>query len=120
MSMQVAVEQRDGYTLVRISGSPSIGQFVSFITLLSVESASWPQPRGMFDLRGIDTLKAVTDHVAIGKAVAEHLDHLEKLASLVPADRATGISRKVAQEAGVNLGVFVDEAEAIRWLSAER
>ena len=117
--MHVSIEQRDEYTAVRISGTPSLEQFVLWIARIAAESRSWPRPRGLFDLRGVETLKAVTDHVAIGRAVAEHVRHLEKLASVVPPDRATGISRKVAQERGVNLAVFIDEDEAVRWLTAE-
>jgi hypothetical protein len=119
MTTRVSVEQRDGYAAVRISGSPSLGQFVSLIQLIAVDCRTWPHPRGLFDMREVTTLKAVTDHQAIGRAVVEHLQHLEKLASLVPLDRVTGISRKVAQGAGANLVVFVDEAEAIRWLTAD-
>lgn len=117
--MHVSVEHRDRYTAVRISGSPSLGQFISLVQRLGVECVTWPRPRGLFDLRGIDTLRTVTDHVAIGGAVVEHLSHLERLASVVGPDRITGISRKVARESGVELSVFTEEAEAAAWLASE-
>lgn len=117
--MHVSTEQRDGYTVVRISGSPSLAQFVSWVQAFARECRCWPHRRGLFDLRGVTTLKAVTDHVAIGRAVVEYLPHLDRLASVVPSDRVTGISRKVARAGGVNLAVFVDEAEAIAWLLAD-
>ena len=116
--MHVSVDQRAGYTAVRISGSPSIGQFVSLIQVIAVESRTWAHPRGLFDLRDVDTLRAVTDHETIGRAVVEHLRHLDKLASVVPLDRVTGISRRTAQKGGVNLDVFVDETQAIQWLTS--
>lgn len=116
--MQVSIEHRDEFTAVQVSGSPSLAQFVSFVQQVAVECRSWPHPRGLFDLRGVQTLRTVTDHVAIGQAVAEHLAHLQKLASIVLPDRVTGISRKVAREGGVNLAVFVDEGAAVAWLTA--
>lgn len=111
-----AVEHRTGYTVVSLTGDPSLGQFLSFIQLMEVETRSWPHDCGLFDLRGISTLKAVTDQVAIGQAVARHLAHMRKIASLVPSERVTGISRKEAREAGVNLMIFIDEQAAVDWL----
>ena len=110
------IQHRTGYSVVTLSGDPSLGQFLSFVQLMEVETRSWPHDRGLFDLRGISTLKAVTDQVAIGLAVGRHLPHMRKIASLVPSDRVTGISRKEAREAGANLMVFVDEQAAVDWL----
>jgi len=119
MAVDFSIEQAEGYAVVRVFGSPSLAQFSAFIRRMAVESTRWPHGRGLFDLRGITTLRTVTDHVAIGTAVAEHLRHMRKIASLVPPERITGISRRVAQEGGVNLAVFVTEAEAIEWLLAD-
>jgi hypothetical protein len=118
MSLQHRIEHRSGYSLVWLRGDPSLGQFLSFIELIGAETSSWQVRRGLFDLREISTLKSVTDHVAIGQAVVRHLAHMDRIASLVPPDRATGISRKEAQGAGVNLAVFVDELAALEWLVA--
>lgn len=119
MSVSFSIRHREGYAAVQVSGRPSLAEFVDFIGRVAVESTQWPHARGLFDLRGIETLRAVTDHVAIGRAVAEHLRHMHKVASIVPVDRVTGISRKAAQEGGVNLAVFVSEEEAVGWLLAD-
>ena len=116
MPLHHRIEHRSGYSLVWLRGDPSLGQFLSFIELMGAETRSWQVGHGLFDLREISTLKSVTDHVAIGQAVVRHLAHMERIASLVPPDRATGISRKEAQGAGVNLAVFVDEGAAVKWL----
>lgn len=116
MSLHHRIEHRSGYSLVALRGDPSLGQFLSFIELMGPETRTWPVARGLFDLREISTLKSVTDHVAIGQAVVRHLAHMDRIASLVPPDRATGISRKEAQGAGVNLAVFVEEPAAVEWL----
>jgi hypothetical protein len=119
MALDFSIERRGLYAAVRVAGSPSLAQFISFARQIGIDSAAWPQRCALFDLRGITTLRAVTDHVEIGKAVIQHLHHLRKIASLVPPERITGISRRVAQEGGVNLAVFVDEADAVAWLLSD-
>jgi SpoIIAA-like len=116
MSLDFAVEQREGYASVRVAGGPTLGQFLSFVHLVAVESVDWPAKRVLFDLRGVRTLTSFTDHYAVGEEAARQLGHLQRVASLVPPDRITRASEKTAQQAGANLRVFTDEAEAIAWL----
>lgn len=118
MSLNFQVEQRGRYAVVRLDGAPSLGQFLSFLQLMGVETAGWPAKRVLFDLRGITTLTTFLEHFAIGEEVARQLRHLGRIASLVPPDRITRASEKTARQAGVNLVVFTDEADAIEWLTA--
>jgi hypothetical protein len=118
MSLEFAVEQREGYTLVRVAGEPTLGQFLSFIHLVAVESSAWSTRRALFDLRGVRTLTSFTDHYAVGEEAARQLGHLQRIASLVPPERITRASEKTARQAGANLLVFTVEAEAIAWLLA--
>lgn len=114
--LTLEVEQRDGYAVARLAGEPSLGQFISFLQLMGVESRSWPHRRALFDLRGVRTLKAFTEHYAIGEEAARQFGHLARVASLVPEDRITRASEKTARRTGLNLTVFTSEAEAIAWL----
>jgi hypothetical protein len=43
--------------------------------------------------------------------------HLERLASVVPANQITHTSEKVALKQGLQLRVFTSMTEAIRWLA---
>jgi hypothetical protein len=52
----------------------------------------------------------------IGEAAAKQLKHVERLASIVPADQITRTSEKVAVKQGLQLRVFTSMTEAIRWL----
>jgi hypothetical protein len=118
MSLNFQLEQRERYALVRLDGEPTLGQFLSFIQLMGVESASWPVRRVLFDLREVRTLTTFLDHYAIGQEAARHLQHLARIASLVPPERITRTSEKTARQSGINLKVFTEEAEAIAWLTA--
>lgn len=116
MSLSFKVEHREGYSTVQLAGEPSLGQFLSFVQLIAVETAGWPCKRVLFDLRGIRTLTSFTDHYAIGEETARQLRHLHRIASLVDDDRITRASEKTARRSGVNLIVFTDESQAIAWL----
>lgn len=116
MSLETSVEHREGYSVVRVQGTPSLGQFLSFLQLVGVETAGWPNRRVLFDLRGVRSLTTFTEHYAIGEEAARQLGHMQRVASLVPPDRITRTSEKTARRSGMNLTVFTEEAAAIAWL----
>ena len=118
MSLSFDVEHREAYSVVRLHGAPTLGQMLSMIHLLGVETSGWPVKRVLFDLRGIRTLTSFTDHYAVGEETARKLRHLNRIASVVDSDMITHASEKTAQRSGVNLIVFTDEDEAVRWLAA--
>jgi hypothetical protein len=118
MSLSFKVEHREGYAVVRVDGEPSLGQFLSFLHLIGVETSAWSVKRVLFDLRGVRTLTTFTDHYAVGEEVARQLKHLHRIASLVTPDRITRASEKTARQSGINITVFTDEGEAIAWLTA--
>lgn len=116
MSLSFQVEHRKEYSVVRVEGEPTLGQFLSFLQVMGVETSGWPTRRVLFDLRGIRTLTTFTEHFAVGEETARQLHHLHRIASVVPADRITRASEKTARRSGINLTVFTDEAQAIAWL----
>jgi len=118
MSLRFDVEHRKGYAVVRVEGEPSLGQFLSFLQLMHVETSGWQTKRALFDLRAVQTLTTFTDHYAIGEEAARQLSHLQRVASLVEPQRLTRASEKTAQRSGMNLVIFTDEAEAVAWLTA--
>jgi hypothetical protein len=116
MSLKFSVEHREGYSVVTVDGEPSLGQFLSFVQVMGVETTGWCSKRVLFDLRGVRTLTSFTDHYAVGDEVARQLPHLHRIASVVPADRITHASEKTARRSGVNITVFTDADEAVAWL----
>lgn len=116
MSLRFTVEHEERHSVLRVHGEPTLGQFMSFLQLIAVETSGWPARRLLVDLRGVRTLTSFTEHYAIGEESARQLRHLHRVASLVPADRITRASEKTAQRSGLNLVVFTHEAEALTWL----
>jgi hypothetical protein len=119
MGLHMDWEHHAGYSAVRLSGAPSLGQFFSCVELLSVESASREHRRLLMDLRGITTLHSLTEQSAIGDEAARRLGHLKKIASVVPEDGVARSSGRPASKQGLHLLVFTSEEEAVRWLCSE-
>ncbi|MEJ5988693.1 STAS/SEC14 domain-containing protein [Ramlibacter sp. PS3R-8] len=117
MPIRFAVEHRATHCVVRVDGDPTLAEFVAFIERLGIEARSWPTRRALVDLRAVRTLTTAEHHRAVGQAVCAHLASLERLASVVPADRMTRNSERVAQAGGVNLRVFSSEGDALSWLA---
>ena len=59
----------------------------------------------------------VQEQTQLGMLAWKHLSHLEKLASLVPADKLTRLSENAARGQGMQLRVFTQLADAIEWLT---
>ena len=116
VSLQHTVHHRKGYSVVRLEGEPTLDEFLAFIESTGVASRTWAPGRVLFDLRSVRTIRSADEHRRVGEAVATHLGHLERLASVVPADRLTRGSEKAARDAGANLSVYTSEGEAITWL----
>lgn len=114
----LAIEQNTRFARVNVTGHPTIGQLLSLIHLLGVESETWEADRVLVDLRGVDTPFSRHEQFRIGEEAAASLSHMEKIASLVPAERVTRVSEKAARRNGANVSVFDDEAEALAWLAA--
>ena len=104
---------------VSITGHPAIGQLLSLIHLLGVESEDWEVDRVLVDLRAVDTEFTRLEQFRIGEEAAASLSHIGKIASLVRPERVTRVSEKAARRNGANVLVFDDEEAALAWL-AER
>jgi hypothetical protein len=118
MDFDVVIDKKARYVRVAVTGSPSIGQLLSLIHLLGVESETWTQSAALVDMRGIDTKFTEREQFRIGEEAACSLNHLDKIASVVPRERITRISQKAARRNGTNVFVFDREEEAVAWVTA--
>ncbi len=115
-SLEASVHRLPDFTSVKLSGPATIDDFVQVIRGMAAESKRLGDRRMLVDQLDISTTLKFTDHFRIGEEVAAHLHHLEKLASVVPPDKITHTSEKVAMQQGLQLRVFTSMREAIRWL----
>jgi hypothetical protein len=94
-----------------------LADLVGVITEFGEESRRHGDKRVLVDLLDLENDFKFTDHFQIGEAAAKQLKHVERLASIVPADQITRTSEKVAVKQGLQLRVFTSMTEAVRWLS---
>lgn len=119
MDFDVAVKDHDFYMRVAVAGRPSLGQLLSLVHILGVESASWRHECLLVDLRGVATEFSRPEQARIGEEAASSLAHVRRIASLVPPERLTRVSERVAQRSGANVCVFDTEAAALDWLRGD-
>lgn len=118
MAFAVTTERSPRLTRVRVSGPTSIKDFVELIQSMAGETALWNDKNLLVDLRDVDGRLEDAEQVFVGELVGHMLSHLNKMASVVPPDQITRNSERAAVQLGMQLRVFVDEAEAVAWLKA--
>jgi hypothetical protein len=116
MEFDLAIDRTGPYVRVTVTGHPAIGQLLSMIHLLGVESESWPEAKVLVDLRGVASQFTRPEQIRIGEEAAASLSHMDRIASLVPPERVTRVSEKAARRNGGNVRVFDEEQAAISWL----
>ncbi len=116
MNFDVLIERGPTHVRVTVTGAPEIGELLSMIHLLGVESETWNDDRMLMDLRRVDTVFTRYELFRIGEEAAASLSHMEKIASLVVPERVMRVSEKTARRMGANVCVFDDEQCALAWL----
>lgn len=118
MAFVVLTERPPGYVRVTVEGEASIKEFVDLVQATEQETVYWSDRRLMVDLRRITGQLDPAEQVFLGELVAQNLSHLERVASVVPAEQITRNSENAAQQLGMQLRVFSSQDEAAAWLTA--
>jgi hypothetical protein len=100
-----------------MTGSTDLDEMILAIAELGSQSRARGDKRLLVDLQHLANKFRFTDHFQIGEEAARQFQHLERLASVVPAEQITRTSEKVAVKRGLRLRVFTSMDEAIDWLS---
>lgn len=116
MTLHYQISRCPGYVRFDATGDAALEDMNAFVEMVAAATRADGTRRVLVDLTRVRENLKFTDHYAIGELVARRLAHLQRLASLVPGERRTGTSEKVANSQGTLLRVFVDEAQAIAWL----
>jgi hypothetical protein len=120
MALSTQVTRLPGYVRIHVSGPASIREFVELVSTIGQETVYWSDRRVVVDLRDIEGELTPTEQIFLGELVAQDLAHIERMASIVPAERVTRNSERAAQELGSQLRVFDDENEALAWITADK
>jgi len=116
MPLRYEISRSGRYVRFDASGEAALEDMNQFVDMVEASTKAGGDRRVLVDLTRVRENLKFTDHYAIGEMVLQRLGHLERVASVVPAQRRTGTSEKVANARGTLLRVFVDIAQAIAWL----
>ena len=105
------------FVQVAVFGPADMRNFVELVDKVGAETVLWSDRRVLVDLCGVEGELTPTEQIFLGELVAQNLPHLERVASLVPAERITHNSEAAAQELGMRLRVFTSRDEATGWLA---
>ncbi|MEO7548657.1 MAG: STAS/SEC14 domain-containing protein [Ramlibacter sp.] len=116
MPLQVRVSRNPEFVLVEVSGPASMEDLAALVVNMREQTKAAADKRAVVDLQGVDGTLSFTDHFQIGHHVSRQMRHLERLASVVPPDKITRTSEKVATSMGMNLRVFTRLEDALAWI----
>ena len=119
MAFSVSITRLAQYVQLVVSGPATMKNFVDLIDTMGQETVLWSDRRVLVDLRAVDGELTPTEQIFLGELVAQDLPHLERVASVVPAERITHNSETAAQDRGMRLRVFTSQDDAIGWLNGQ-
>jgi len=114
--MQITTVVEPDFTTLELTGDASMEAFALRAAQAGEASRQRHDKCLLVNLTEVAGTLAFTEQFRLGKIAAAHFGHLEKLASVVPPDKITRTSEKVALSMGVQLRVFTSSVEAAAWL----
>jgi hypothetical protein len=117
MTLQFQHQSLPGVLAFDVTGEAELADIIALIGDIAKLSLSSGDKRVLVNLLSVAEVLKFTDHYSVGEEVARKLTHLERLASVVPAERRTQTSEKVANAKGMRLRVFTTVPDAFAWLT---
>jgi hypothetical protein len=114
--MQFRIARHIDHVAVELTGEIELQPFLQLIEKLGEITQSEGDHRLLFNLLGMAGEVHFTGQIQLGEAIARHLAHLSRVASVVPADRLTRTSEKVARAQGMELMIFDNLQDGLAWV----
>jgi hypothetical protein len=118
-TLQVSVHRLQHFTSMKVTGKASLEAFSQLILSMGEQTRLRGDKRVLVDLLEVAGDLKFTEHFKMGEQVARRLQHLDKVASVVPPEKLTRTSEKTALKQGFQLRVFTSMNEAIHWLTQD-
>jgi hypothetical protein len=117
-SLVVDIDAR-GFVRATVPDAVSLQWLLVAVDHVEAVTRQRPHSRVLLDLSQVlRPPGGVVEQTIVGEHIARHLAHCHKVASFVAQDTRSGITEQVAQRLNLPLRVFVDEDEAIAWLTS--
>jgi hypothetical protein len=119
MPFTIFFERLPGFARYQVAGPASLQEYSDLIDRAARETLASGDLHLLVDLRGVAGRLSFSDQFFIGELLVRKLQHLRKLANIVPDEPSTYNSEKVAARRGFALRGFLLEEDARAWLLAE-
>ena len=116
MAFRLTLTRAPKLTVAEVSGLAFFEDAPAVLMSIERETREHGDTRLLLNLLDVVGTFGPAEHQQLGEMVARHLSHLEKVASLVPADKITRISERAAEARGMQLRVFTTLIESVGWL----
>jgi hypothetical protein len=116
MQLKPILDRQGGCLRATFTGAATLRDALSMLQTLRYWSFEFSETRLLLDLRQVEESFSAADEMAMGREAAKALGHLRRVASLVRENRRTRNSEQVATASGLQMKVFVSEAQALAWL----
>jgi hypothetical protein len=117
--MEARFQREANYVKVEVTGRLQLTPFLGVIRRAGDLTREGGDTLALFDLRKLETDLNAAAQMKIGDEVAQHLAHLRKVASVVPTEKITRASERVARARGLQLRVFDTLPDAHGWLVSD-
>jgi hypothetical protein len=115
----VVVTDPRGFLRATVPDSVSLQWLLAAVDQVESVTRRTPHSRVLLDLSQVARPPGgVVEQSIVGEHIARHLAHCRKVASLVAHGTRTGVTEQVAQRLNLPLRVFIDEGDAIAWLTS--
>lgn len=116
---EVMLEEHEKFLLASARGPATLADFFEAIEQAADAARRGGQRKVLFDLRETRQTLKFTEHLQLGARVAERLDFVDRVATIVHIANRSGSSEKAAQKKGLRLRTFLDFKEALAWLVSD-
>ena len=116
MALDVSLDRNGQLLVVTGRGHAALADLKGFADLIGTVCREEQRTHALVDLTHVEQDLTFTDHLQLGVYIADSLQFLEKMATVVPAAARSGNSERAAQKSGLRLRTFTDMDEARQWL----
>jgi len=117
--MQSRILRRLDHVVLELEGGIDLPALLGLIEQLGDLTQSEGEALLLFNFQRLDGEIALTAQIEVGEHIVRHLRHLARIASVVPAERVTRTSEKIARSQGLEFKVFDAMAPALAWLRGQ-
>jgi hypothetical protein len=116
MALDVSLARIGERLEVKGRGQAALADLKGFADMIATICREEQRQFVLVDLLEVTQSLTFTEHLQLGVYIAERLEFLTRMATVVPIQERSGNSERAAQKSGLKLRTFTDLREARAWL----